>query len=269
MNNSRRPANVPRSSVGPIIVGVVVAVVVGVVAGARPVSAAAGDPGSSLLTTSDLYGPPHRALGLTVSLGLRSDLVRNSALDAFSRTDGIPQSALSISRRFGGSDVSGLVVGFEWDHGKTNATARGADSSLTIDRLSVAVEGRMPILHRLAGFARIAPGLLHENASIADVSAPGDAYAGVAAGGLHAKGWVPAADISGGLDLRVGELYRFGTPLFGFWLTAEGGYGYAGAHDLVLTPNVATQPGRTDEPLRLGELSLRGPFLRFQFAVSF
>ena len=253
MKNSREPMRA-------ILLGLVVTFGAVVVA-PRPAAAA--------ITDSDLYGAPRPALGLTVSLGFRSDLVRSAALDPFSRRDGIGQSALSVARRFGGSELSGLLLGFEWNHGKTTATARGADSSLELDRLTMVIEGRLPIRAKLAGFARFAPGLLRENAHLADASVPGDAYTGISSGGLDGKAWVPAADISGGLALRLGEMYRYGTPLFGFWLTAEGGYAYAGAHDLVLTPSVATQPGRTDEALNLGALAFRGPFLRFRFAVSF
>jgi hypothetical protein len=256
-----------------LLVGQALAGLAGV-ATAAPAPAALPAPASPVLSDNGSVGPDasfRTPLALTVRLGFRSDLVRSAGLDAFSGKDNIPQSALSVSRRFGPSESFGLALGLEWDHGRTDAISRGADASLVTDRLSVTIEGSVPIRHRLAGFVRVAPGFLHQNASLADRSAPGDPFGSVGSGDgiLRAEAWVPAADVSAGLDLRLGELDRLGTPLLAFRLTGEGGYGYARAQQLALTPNVATQPGRTDEPLRLGDLALRGPFLRIQLGVSF
>ena len=220
-------------------------------------------------------GDPARSaahgIGLTAGLGIRSDLVHSGGLDPFSARDGVPQSALSISYRFGDTASPSMAVGFEWDHGALTGTARGAETTLTIDRLSLGLEGRLPLVTRLVAFGRVAPGLLRDHASILDASAPGGAYGGAASGNLQQTTWVAAGDISGGLAYRFTEFHggAQGAPVFGFWLTAEGGYGYAATHDLVLSPHVETQPGRTDEPLRLGQLAFRGAFLRIRLALSF
>jgi hypothetical protein len=221
------------------------------------------------ITEGDLQAQPRAPFRVTASLGVRADLIRGSSLDPFSAVDDISQSALSVGYLLSGSEREGLALGFEWNHGTTAATARGSQASLTMDRLTLAIEGRLPLWRRLCGFARFAPGLLRDHISLVDLSAPAGAYGSFAAGGLHQYSWVPAADVSGGLALRLGELRGTGAPVFGFWLTTEGGYGYAGAHDVVLGSRVETQPGRVDEPLRLGQLALRGAFLRFRLAVSF
>jgi hypothetical protein len=213
--------------------------------------------------------PAKLALGLTVAFGVRSDLVRSTGLDPFSTTDGVPQTALSISYRWHGTELSGLAVGFEWDHGELRSTARGAESALTIDRLSLGLEGRIPLVSRLVAFGRVAPGLLRDHASLLDYSAPAGAYAGTASGGLDQTTWVPAGDVSGGLAFRMVDLNAQSAPVFGVWVTAEGGYGYAASHDLVLGPHVETQVVRVDEPLRLGALAFHGPFLRIRLALSF
>jgi hypothetical protein len=224
--------------------------------------------GAGAVTGDELQGPARPSLGLTAALGVRSDLIRGAGLDPFSRHDGVTQSALSVSRRFGPSDLSGVALGFEWDHGSTAATARGADSSLDLDRLSLTVEGRVPLARRLVAFARVAPGLMREAARLTEASAPATADASQP-GVLQSTAWVAAADASVGLDFRLGELRRPGTPLFGFWLTAEGGYGYVAKRALTLGGGADGQPGQTSQPLRLGDLALSGPFMRFRFAVSF
>jgi hypothetical protein len=213
--------------------------------------------------------PATFALGLTVGLGVRSDLVRSAGLDPFSTTDGVPQTALSVSYRLSGAEPSGLAVGFEWDHGELTSTARGTDTSLTIDRLSLGLEGRIPLAARLVAFGRLAPGLLRDHASLLDLSAPAGAYGGIASGVLDQTTWVLAGDVSGGLAYRMAELHGQSGLAFGIWLAAEGGYGYAASHDLVLGPHVETQPGRVDEPLRLGTLAFHGAFLRVRLALSF
>jgi hypothetical protein len=215
--------------------------------------------------------PAAHGVGLTAGLGIRSDLVHSGGLDPFSVKDGVPQSALSISYRWGDTTLPSMAVGFEWDHGVLTGTARGAETTLTIDRLSLGLEGRLPLATRLVAFGRVAPGLLRDQASLLDASAPGGAYGGAASGNLQQTTWVAAGDLSGGLAYRFTEFHggAQGASVFGFWLTAEGGYGYAAAHDLVLSPHVETQPGRTDEPLRLGQLAFRGAFLRIRLALSF
>lgn len=230
---------------------------------------AAPRPAHAAITDDDLFGQARAPLGLTAALGVRSDLVRSLGLDPFSTADGLSQSALSIGYRISGTERAGLALGFEWNHGTTTATARGSEASLTLDRLTLAIEARVGLWQRLSAFGRFAPGLLRDHASLVDPSAPVGAYGGISVGGLQQTKWVPAADLSAGLAFRFGELRGRGAPVFGFWLTTEGGYGYAGAHDLVLASRVETQPGRVDEPLRLGQLALRGAFLRFRVAVSF
>jgi hypothetical protein len=218
----------------------------------------------------DLSVSARSTWGVTASLGVRSDVFHSAGLDAFSGSDDIPERALSLSGRLVGTELSGLGAGVEWDHGSVTTTARGADATLTIDRLTVPIEGRFHVGKRLSVFARVAPGFLRDHATLVDASAPGGAYGdGLAPGGLQQTTWQLAADVSGGLAFRFAEIRNGGTPPFGFWLTAEAGYGAVGAHDLVLGPHVETQPGRIDEPLRLGTLALGGPFLRARFALSF
>jgi hypothetical protein len=217
----------------------------------------------------DAHTDQQPSVGLTAGLGIRSDLVRSAGLDAFSTTDGVPQSALSVSYRLGGTERAVVAIGFEWNHGTTTAAARGTNAVLTIDRLSLGLEGRVPMSRRFSLFARVAPGLLRDHASLIDGSAPGGAFNSHVAGGMEQTTWVAAADVSAGVAFRIGEVHGQASPVLGFWLIAETGYGYSRAHDLVLSSRVETQPGRIDEPLHLGQLALRGAFGSFRVAMSF
>lgn len=217
-------------------------------------------------TTHPTVRPP---LGFTAAVGVRTDLVRSTGLDPFSNSDDIHQTALSVGYRFGEADLPGIAAAFEWNHGSTDARARGADATLTIDRLSLGLEGRFPVTSRLSAFARLAPGLLRHDARLEDASAPPPAYDAESSGKVHQTAWLATGDVSAGLAYRVGILRASGAPVFGFWLAAESGYGYSASRQLVLSPGVETQPGRIDEPVRLGALAYRGAFLRFRLAVAF
>ena len=98
--------------------------------------------------------------------------------------------------------------------------------------------------------------------------ADGGAYATTALM-LHQKTWAPSVDAAAGLTLLVAELRGQHSPLFGFWLTAEGGYGYSGGHEVALSTQAEAPAGRTDAPTRFGTLAVRGAFTRFGLSLTF
>ncbi|MEP6652238.1 MAG: hypothetical protein ABJA82_02705 [Myxococcales bacterium] len=230
-------------------------------------------PGPSDATAGYRYAPAvppeSQPIGLTASAGMRSDLVPSAGLDPFAPTDSIPQTALAVGYRFGHDVMSGIGVAFEWDHGNSTATARGTDTTLTVDRLSLGLDARVAIRARLAAFARLAPGLMRHHASFNEPTAPPPAYQEGATGTLQQTAWVPAADLSGGLVLRIGDVRPDQRRIFTFLVVGEGGYGVARAHDLTLAPDHQPPAGRTDEPVHLGQLAFSGMFLRLYLALSF
>lgn len=254
----RRPSRI--SFVGIIVPGLVASLVWGAVARA-----------DFEAPTPTVVASEPRSLGLRASVGTRSDLVRSSGLDPFSTGDQLQESALAVGYSFGGSAGSALTLGLEWDHGSTSASARASIAGLTVDRLSVPIEGRMTLTRRLGVFVRLAPALLRDSVSVTeDSAAPGAFTSGPGNSvSFEQKRWVPAADASAGVAGEIFELPRSGMAGVGFWLTAEGGYGWAQSHSLTLRSNAEGQAGRTDEPLRLGELAVRGAFLRASAAISF
>lgn len=236
---------------------------------ARPAAAQQNAPAAYTSGPQAEPRPPRPMLGFSVSLGTRSDLVRSAALDPFSRTDRLSQPALGLGYRFGAPEAPGLALAFEWNRGTTSATARAASTDLTTDRLAVGVEARFPVLNRLAVFGRLAPGVVRVKARMYDASAPAPAYQQAGAGTLGQTTWAPAVDVGAGLAFRIADVHGPGTPSFSFWVLADGGYGWSAAHQVLLRPSSEPQPGRVDEPVRLGELALRGAFARARLALSF
>lgn len=226
-------------------------------------------PAPSAMVAVSEPAPPLAPLGIVLSAGMRSDLVRSAALDPFARTDDISQGALGIGYRFGHVDGAGLALGFEWSRGSVSATARSAATDLTIDRLAVGIEGRYPLVRRLAVFVRLAPGLLRSQARWYDLAAPPAPYEDGRGSALTQKTWSPAFDAGAGLAFRFGDLRSPGLPSVSLWLVGDGGFGFSPGHELVLRNQSQPLAGRIDEPIRLGTLSLSGAFARVRLSASF
>jgi len=213
---------------------------------------------------------PLPPLGLEVRVALGASLVRSSAFDPFSTHDGLSQSTLAIGWRPSRAERSGLGLGVAWSRGSTQAPARLGDASLTTDRLSLVLDARIPVLFsRLAGFARLAPGLQRVSVQLVELSVPAAPYDEGPRDTLKQSGWTYVVAASAGLAFALGHLETSGLPVFGLWLTAEGGYCLAGSQDLTLTSGATVIDGRIDEPVRFGQLALGGPFMRFGLAVGF
>jgi hypothetical protein len=243
----------------------------GPIQGQMPGQVQAPPPGSYGVVPVVAAAPPARApLGISVSVGTRSDLLRSPGLDPFAGQDRLGQTVLAVGYRLGDVDAAGLSLGFEWNHGTSSAPARSAAAELTVDRLTLGIEARYPLLPRLAVFARVAPGLMRDRASLLDQSTPSSSGVALYGSGEAAQTkWSPAVDVGGGLAWRFADVQSPGIPALGFWVIADGGFGYTPAHQLTLHVQSDAQPGRTDEPLRLGSLSLAGAFARARLAVSF
>jgi hypothetical protein len=193
----------------------------------------------------------------TADLGYRGAFVTDPGMNPFSTHDYFDQVSLGGSRLLVERGRFGFAPGFLWDFGSSMATARGADSALFVHRLSVPLEARFRLTRWLYVFARTAPGVANVHARVSDPSAPAP---------LVATSWLPTMDLSAGAAWRFADL-RDGR--FGFWLTADGGYGWAKSMSLDLMPDLASDDPRRVGGTDLGHLALRGAFMRFAVAVSF
>src|SRR5262249_46807392 len=124
-----------------------------------------------------------------VNLGWRVGFVSNAGLDPFSEDNSVPQLSLSAGRTLladGNLSLVGLAL---WDWGALESSARGAKTSLGVNRITLGAEGRYHFFRRLYAFGRIAPGALNWSATLED---------SVAGLNRTASAWSFAGDLSAG-----------------------------------------------------------------------
>ena len=194
----------------------------------------------------------------TLAAGVRTVYVKDPGLDPFATDDGLPQFSLIGTRVIARRDQLALAAGLELDAGGSSATARGASSHLSLTTFSAVLEGRYQPAWRVHLFARLSPGLLHGAASMSDPSAPPTSDLGTsfdtfalegAAGGAFCIAVLPATRV-------------------GVWLFADGGYTWAAAQHLVLTPSLGPDQDKAGA-LDLGTLAPRGGFFRLAIGISY
>jgi hypothetical protein len=219
----------------------------------RPEDAAAEEPDDGALR--------HHQDHFVGFAGARVGKISSSGLDPFSDSDELAQFSVGFGRTLmtaGNFSIAGL---FLYDIGGHSDDARGAESDLTVHRLTLGGEARYHFIRQLFVFGRVAPGAIHSIAKIEDRTA------GVQT--LAARNWVFATDLSAGAMLELsGWSGNSKKRRAGVWLTFDGGYGFAGESELSLTADGDAGPERA-EPVELGPLALAGPFLRFAAVLTY
>jgi hypothetical protein len=188
-----------------------------------------------------------------VNLGYRVSFVGNRGLDAFSDDDAVPQVSLSAGRTLVASGNWSLAALALWDWGQLESTARGAKSTLTVNRITLGAEGRYHLFRRLYVFGRLAPGALQSSAALVD---------NVTQVNQTSSAWVFAGDLSAGTAFEFAGENRGESLRPRGWIGFDGGYGFATSSQLTFKPEQpAESPVRT-QPQAFGELAVRGGFLR-------
>lgn len=224
--------------------------------------------GGSVAAAQPLVQRPHTPAGLALGVGFRTDVLSHRGLDPFSGDDAVTQLALTASQALTQMGMTGLAAGFEWNHGAVSADARGVPASLALDRLSVIVEAVRPLIGPLAGIARAGAGVLTAKARVEDGGGPA-APLGGASSSYSTRFWTPSVEASAGLAWRLGAGPVLWRSRLALSLRGDVGYVFSVARELTLTTEAEPVPGRTDEPLHLGGLAVRGAFARLQLAVTF
>jgi hypothetical protein len=187
------------------------------------------------------------------SIGYRIAFVGNSGLDPFSTDDAVPQVSLAVGRTvFAGGSWSLAALAL-WDWGSLESTARGAKSSLTLNRITLGIEGRYHFFRRLYAFGRLAPGALSSSATLVD---------NVTGLDQTSASWVFAGDLSGGAAFEFAGENRGQSRRPRAWVGVEGGYGFASSAELRFKPEEGTAAPVRTQPQSFGELAVRGGFLR-------
>ena len=194
------------------------------------------------------------------SLGVRASKVSDAGFDPFADSDELVQVSLGLGGTVLRADrLSLAAVGF-WDYGERGSTARGAQSSISVHRLTVGPELRYHVITPLYVFAHVLPAFAHDKASLDDslTSAP-----------RSTQHWSYGADFALGAGCEVYGEHNTDWRRPRLWVIAEGGYGYLGSTKLHLAPEAGHGAPERTASVDLGSLSLAGPYLRLSAAVSF
>jgi len=87
----------------------------------------------------------------------------------------------------------------------------------------------------------------------------------VGGGALDQTFTLPSIDGSAGAAVALTSP----TTMLGFWVTAEGGYGWTPSQHLLLSPHLDPRDQDKAAPLAFRTLALRGAFFRLAVAFTF
>jgi hypothetical protein len=195
-----------------------------------------------------------------LDFGIRASFIPNGGYNLFSKDDDLTQISLSAGRTVFAMGDTSFAASVLYDWGPSESQARGADTSLHVNRLSVGLEGRYHLFRRLYVFGRLAPGALRFDADLEDGGADVRRESGA---------WLFSADIGGGAAFEVvGEPRGLSKRPRGF-LLADGGYGWTSSSSLEFMPAEGAQPPARLQPLELGELAFRGGYFRIAAAITY
>jgi hypothetical protein len=198
----------------------------------------------------------HRMEMWRLEVAYRGSFVNDAGYGPFSTNRYFVEASFAASRTLWHEGSWSLAPGVGFDLGGTSASARGAPTSLSMQRLSVPLEGRRHFGPWGYAFARVAPGLALENAEVDDASAPS---------GLKKSAWMFATDVSAGYALLVTPRFERFEQKARLWVQADVGYGWVAGDELALAAASSSNTGGID----LGTLSMSGPFFRLGAALSF
>lgn len=196
-----------------------------------------------------------------VELGYRGSYIRSSEYNGPFSTNGfLPEVSIAASRTLIARGRFSFASGVAYDEGSSDATARGDPTSLSVQRVTVTLEGRLGFGPWGYAYLRAAPGAALQKAEITDPSSPDP---------LTKNDWLFATDLSAGYAWLVWPRWERSTVEPRLWLQAEGGYGWVAEQQLALAP--ALPPGSTDRVtgIDLGSLAMQGGYFRIAAAVSF
>lgn len=200
---------------------------------------------------------PHH-IGL--QFGVRTTNIPSGGYDPFAESNGLAQASIAGTFTPWRSLPFSAHALAELDIGGSNAMARGAETSLTMLRFALGLEGRYEPISRLYFFAKVAPAAIHASAEIEDYFLSAT---------LKSRSWTWALDTTGGAALRLGNAGKDHDPSATFWLMLEMGYSFAGEAEMVLTPGEIEDEPRRFGSVALPDLSPSGFLTRFAGAITF
>ena len=193
-----------------------------------------------------------------IDLGLRGAGVNDRNYAPYADNNALIQGSLGASRTVWSHSRLSLAAGVVWDTSSQNENSRGSDVALVAQRFSATLEGRIHVLPWLYVFARGAPGALWAQATVRDTSSFA-AFSG--------NKWGATFDASGGVSVLL--LPQRHSASARWWLTFEGGYGWAQSLTFTLEPQASVSDAANVAAIRMPALSLNGPLYRITTGISF
>jgi hypothetical protein len=201
--------------------------------------------------------PAREPRGFQVSAGVRSALFRSAGYDPFSNNDVFVQTSVAATWALRTSPALATAVGASWEWGSEGAVARGAETNLSLRRLSAVIEERFAPRPWAYAFARVAPGWLSGTATLTDTSIPAPLRTTFSTFAFDAS-LGAAARLSGRATTRVG-----------LWAVGDAGYGWAPDPHMALAPALPAADSNKAGVTTLDDLAPRGAFFRLALALAF
>ncbi len=195
-----------------------------------------------------------------LSLGVRNSWIRDAGYDPFSTNDSLTQVSLHATRTLVVSGNVSIAAGLVWEGGGSDATARGARSSLSVNRFGGIGEIRYHFHRDLYALFKFVPHAIYASAKLEEASAPAN---------LIQKDWRFGADLTAGAAWNFPRTLGAGPTVPEFWLAGEFGYGFTTRNDLLLKPDLDESDPRSTTRMGLGSLSLSGLLMRATVAMTF
>jgi len=181
-----------------------------------------------------------------------------SGFERFSTNRTLVNFHLSLDRTVIERKNFTIAAGGVWEFGSKSSEARGADSKILVHRLGVSIEPRFHFRSDLYFFGRVVPQAIYTRASLQESSLGKE---------LRSNTWGFGTDISAGASWNF--FRTFGVRASVVWLSAELGYGITTNQTLDMKADYPSSDPRSQISLPLGDLSLRGPFLRTGVGATF
>ncbi len=196
-----------------------------------------------------------------IEVGYRGSFIPSSGYQVFSDNGYFPEFSLSASRTLFARGRLSVAAGLAWDVGGSGAQLRQVDqASLTMQRVTATLEGRLHFGRWGYAYLRAAPGAAMERAEVDDAASTAP---------LEKSTWLFATDVSAGYAWLVWPRDAAGTVQPRFWLQGEGGYGWVVGQELTLDPGLPPGSPVPTAGVDLGTLAMQGGFFRLAAAVSF
>jgi len=226
-------------------------------ASAAPAAAEEDEGAEAPASDPDALGNHQKNIRLDI--GGRAQFINSTGLDPFSKNDVIGQFSLAASYGFWASGPLSLAAVVGFDHGGASANVRSDDTSLALERITLAPEARYHLLRVLAVTAKVGPTLTSESAQVS--------------GGLDTTlsraAWKFGFDATAGAAVELWG-YRSGrSNKPRLWLAGEGGYGWTAPMTMAFKPDESGTVPQRLTPLVFDDLTLAGPLFRITAGLSF